>query len=821
MTPQKRGIYVFLILLLAGSVSAMHTATVTTDYQLIYETTSTNVTINVANDFFSIRSINNVTIFPTGFRTLSAISPSEWTLTVGDFFNYFTTTSAISSWGSQNFGIEIAANKLDNDETYEWAITTVDTVGDSTTNTLQFLVLNDDTPPELLNIIPEDKSFLKEGSAQLFSIDAVDNETGVESVSLLYGLCNNITNSASLIQNGNTYSDEISFPYGDSTVVCYEFSATNNGGETATYPGQLTIDGVPPSVELVEPEEDALLGNNSEFSFNATDNLSPELNCLLVVDGIEEASTTANNNEITTIPASEAPEGTHTWSVTCYDLAGWEATSDERSFTLDKTPPNITTSLPNRAIIKAGTPINVEVIDNHGVDEIWYEYLNETTYNVSESFTIDTTNGTDGENFVTIHATDLVGNSRVLDYIFIIDKAPPSIELILPEDSATVDVHTLFIFNATDNYDPVLDCILQIGNESIDVTANNSLMTEVSRITDVGEYNWYVECIDDADNSDASETRALKVIDVTGPDIIIAEIGSLPRGSTVEISAEVTDYSGVDSVYATITGPDGNEETLALEKDGDIYTADYETSLNSLLGTYQLTIYANDTAGNEAHEFQTFNLINSYIITLSVSSPVYTDDDVTASGTVARDDGQEIQTTVTIITPSGTYDIETSASGEFSKKFNAPLSKGTYKVTALLEVDGFVFSETENFEVKKKSSSSGGGRSRGHSGIIYREEETPNSGIIEPEEPEEETPNSGVVESQNLSVVEEEPEVPIGKASGIFTLENLKSTRLWLILLAIALIISTLKISSKIKSRKRRGPKNLGLEDYINRIRRS
>jgi hypothetical protein len=821
MVPPKRGIYFLVLLILATSVSAAHTATITSNYLQIYETTTANITLSVENSFFSTSSINNVTILPAGFHILSAISPTDWTLTAGSVINYYTATSAISSWGSQNFGLELKADKVDADQTHTWTFTTTDYAKNSATNTLQFQVLNDDTAPLLLNIIPENSSFLKEGASQLFSVDVTDPETGVESVSLVYGLCNNVTNIAALAKNSNTYSDRLSFPYSDSTVVCYRFSAVNNGGAVANYPGQLTIDGKPPVVQLSAPAENALMGNNSQFSFIAADNLAPTLNCLLYVDGRNEANTTADNNETTTIAASEAPEGTHKWAVRCSDLAGWEAASSERTFTLDKTAPNITTSLRNGVIMKAGTPVDVEVTDNYEVNQVWYEYLGQTI-NASESFSIDTTNGTDGENTVTIYATDSVGNLRTLEFKFIIDKLPPSIELVAPPEAATLDLHTTYFFTATDNYDPVLDCTLRVANSSTAVSVNNSATAEVSRITDVGEFKWYVECTDDADNKGTSEERSIKVIDISGPDIILAGIGTLPRGQTARISALVTDYSGVADVYAVIVDPSGNNQTINLEKDGNLYSANYLTTINSSLGDYEVIVNAADTLGNSADASDSFDLINSYIITVGISGSVKANQNVIATGTVLRDDGISLNTTIQLQTPSGTSAVDV-ISGSFSKTFKAPSKAGTYEVRATLSINNFTFSETAQFNVKKSGSS--GGSHSGHSGIVTpgiveppEEEIVPdNSGIMEPKKNEskpEELNEDDQGENDNNQGENQDRNVPVGKASGIFSLDTLKSSRLLWILLLVAMLAIILLLGSGRKKDK------FGLDSYLGKIRK-
>src|SRR3989344_1932352 len=151
----KRGVILAVLsLLLLPLVFASHSATITSDYNPIYETNPVNVTLTVENGLFSSHSINSVNVQTNGFAINNIAQLLGWTLTNNNSINFFTTTNAISNWGSQNFGFTISADNVAQDTQNNWTVTTTDTDLDSQSNTLQFTILNDNTAPIITSTLP-------------------------------------------------------------------------------------------------------------------------------------------------------------------------------------------------------------------------------------------------------------------------------------------------------------------------------------------------------------------------------------------------------------------------------------------------------------------------------------------------------------------------------------------------------------------------------------------------------------------------------------------------------------------------------------------
>ncbi len=831
----QKGAILFTIFLLAASiVLAAHSASVITDYSPIYETTSGNFSLTVSNGILSSNSINNVSAALNGFSLLSTIALVGWQPnSSGNVLSFLTSDHKISNWGSQTFGFQLKAGNVDQNTTVDWPVTSVDTAGAADVDTLQILILNDDTAPIISGIIPQNGSFIKKGtSSQQFSLIAVDPETGVASVAGKYGLCSNLSVSLSFTKTNDSYmtTSDLS-SYDDSTVLCYEYDAQNNGGATAVINGMFTIDGVPPVVTLIYPDNGIYMNNNSLFSYSATDNLAPTISCAVSADNSEFDSVIINNGETANASVDNLSEGQHSWNASCTDLAGNKGVSETRSFTLDRTAPLINVTSPGSgAVNKAGIPVNVTVTDNYGVASIWYEFQDTRYDNVTSQFSVNTDNATDGENVVSIHATDVAGNEAVLNYVMIVDKKAPTIDLTSPEDNATVDVHVPFVMTVTDNYDPLLDCsVIVDGVFWSNLSAENGNVTRETVIIPPGAKSIMVQCTDDADNSGQTEARMVNIQDMSGPDIIINDVQDVVRGETAVFIANITDISGIDdsSVSALLTLPNGSSEPVSLSKSGDIYTGSYPTTADSELGEYNLEIDAKDTIGNGNNASEKFNVIHSYSVTLQVTSPVYENDQVTVSGTAARDDGNPVAgNKIDVALPSGNATLDL-VNNSFSTAFSAP-SQGSYPIKAWILIGNREFNATKNLQVDARSSGGGGHHSSGGSsgsgghvtvamppsgdnaGLLTcdcSEDQDcidgkcvskPKQVVVETEKEPSATPVEPVVSGNNAGnvTVADNSGAGIGKASGFFNLSNVSwSTLLWIIL-GIIVIAGAIKMLS-------------------------
>ncbi|MFO8016014.1 MAG: hypothetical protein R6U32_02835 [Candidatus Woesearchaeota archaeon] len=747
----KRGIaglfIAFVLLVSASSVSAEHTSTAELDPVTIYETLEANFTLEIENDFWSEDSIYDVALETEGVNILSLITPTDWTSTIDSGSVYYETeTGAISSWDLQKFGIALQALKVDENRTYEWSIKTEDNKNETHTTTVELNVINDATPPALSDPIPYDGLHIKEGTDdQEASITAIDNETGVKQVKFNYDDCAFLNDTKHMIleevnstghYEGTANLSEYEDPTKDNASaapleVCFSFNAENNGGNMSVYMGEITIDGAEPEVELVSPADNALMNSQSDFEFTARDNLAPNMSCELLVDGeVELDNITAYNNETTTISVQNVSEGVHEWAVRCEDLAGWNATSGSRTYTLDRTPPSIKLAYPPYLIIAEGTDLGFTVTDNFELDGVSYNHsgsentVNKTTYDSDNKsrFEIGTDGWPEGPTEVHVDADDAAGNNASRMFVVIVDKTAPEVDLLSPVNESDVKVN--FTFNTSDDYDSMIDCTLYVGKDNNTAEANGTATVNTSRdnssdggigiirsLLGPGNYTWSVECVDDAGNEGRSGEWNLTTTDTSGPEITFSDANVTVRGNNITINSTITDISGVDddSVRAVMKDPANRTFNVSMSRAGDTdnYAGSFPTDENSPTGNYTATVHAADNSGNEGSGDNLYRVTYAYELSLALDpNPAETGEEVEASGTVLYDNGSLVpEEFITLSLPDTTMDaVIDNSTGGFSHIFEAPDVEGGHETTAQITAgNGFTFSAAANLTVIAES----------------------------------------------------------------------------------------------------------------------
>jgi hypothetical protein len=720
----RRGVsFLLVVLMLLSAASVWAEPTVTLAPAQVYETNHASFMLNVSN-FRNTYEIKEVSSDAAGFSILALVDYKGWT----ELFN-----SSIARWKEGSIANNVVLSVFEylaeapvvtEDTQTTSTITLLDDSGSSHQYTFPITILNDNTPPVLSDILPQDHGFVKEGTSSTpVRVNATDPETGIRDVTFHWVRCNfdeNITpqdHTLQLAETNGFYTNSIDLSsYDNEQQVCFDFTSYNKGGDYSTAEGVLTIDGIPPEVTLVSPVNNDIIGLSKNFSFFASDNLAPEMACRMFIDGNEYMKDiAAPHMDMVFIASADVAEGQHTWSMKCTDPAGWEGQSQTWSYTLDKTPPQIVMTAPeNGSIISASTLLHIEVTDNYRLHKVWLVQGSNRT-EMGEAFDIDVSGWPDGPSEFAVVATDSVGNQAEQVFRVIVDRTAPQVELLSPADSGTSDVHVSFVYRATDNYDNNIDCTVYINDagQQAQVTVGGA-ETSLLKIIAVGEYRWKVQCVDDAGNAATSDERQLSVIDTTGPDIGMNNPDVVFRGDPILVSLDVTDISGVDDVEAELRDPDGNTQSIPLERLADTYTTLVETTLTSVLGTYTLLVRAVDTLDNSNTGEDSIILTYKYVVMLDLSpSSTTPGSQVTASGTVLFDNGSFVpEESIDLLLPGNvTQQIALGDEGQFSYAFAAPSQDGTYDVTAQLTSVGNsqAYSRTRQLAVSTPSGGGGGG----------------------------------------------------------------------------------------------------------------
>ncbi|MFC1754562.1 hypothetical protein ACFL96_14395 [Thermoproteota archaeon] len=677
----------------------------------MYETTAHtfNLTINNYNGDYEITSVKVVS---ANLEIQSLADYIGWSENFSSSFAHWYDGSIATNVLLALFQLNAQAAQVDENQSEIIYIIITDPEDHEHEYQVPFTIINDDTAPEVSNPVPQDGDHLQEGTDdQLVSIDAVDPETGIKTVGFSWTLCDqgNDTNNTppsydielTQFEDTASYSAIIDISeYENEEEVCFGFTAENNGGEIVELEGSFLIDGEAPEVTLDHPEEGGMMNAESEFLFTATDNLADTLECGFYNDEVLMLNVTAENGVQQTVLAVDAEEGVHDWKVVCQDRAGWDTESETRMYILDKTPPEIELISPaNNSVISFMTLIHFNTSDNYQLEQVYF-VLEGTRYDVSSQFSIDPLEWLEGPTAVTVVVEDAAGNMRTEEYVFIVDRTAPTVDLISPENQS--DVHVTFEFELDDNYDPTLECALVVDNQTRqEGIFNTSEIGEFVDLLMIGNHTWYVMCTDDANNTGFSGIDTLVVIDTSGPDMEFNHATTYFRGETIYFNVTITDPSDVEVVDATLELPDsGIMEVFLLERDGD-YVQDLETTVNFSLGTYVLDVYTEDSLGHSTRNQSDILLTYRYVVDLDLSSSsIELGESVTATGNVLFDNGSYVpEDTVTLHLPTGSVEAALGEDGSFEYMFT-PNETGTYDILAeITPENGVLFTDSEELIV--------------------------------------------------------------------------------------------------------------------------
>jgi len=675
----------------------------------VYETTQNrfNITVNNYLGDYEVTSLKST----SSLLEISSIADYlGWKENFSDTFAQWYDGSLGTNVLLALFQFDARAKKVNANQTEIVTIDVVDENGLSHKTDLEFKVVNDETAPILSNAQPEDE-FIKEGETRDVSINAEDPETGILEVSFVWKLCAEVNASEQILNNNNSlFFGDVDFSnYVNEDKICYSFFAENNGGETAVQDGTLTVDGLPPEVFLESPNNNQLINAEAKFVYRTIDNLAEVLYCEFYVDNSIISSLETQNNVSTEIDAIDADEGEHQWSIVCRDQAGWETTSESRTYILDKTAPTIELVTPeNNSIISDSSEITFEISDNNEVGEVKYVFEG-TTINASESFSLTGENWPEGQNEITVIARDVAGNVLEETFSFIIDRTAPTVELISPENQS--DVHVRFEFKVNDNYDATPECDLIVDNElKLSENMTEDDVAVFAEILSVGDYNWTVVCRDDAGNEGNTGTKELTVIDITGPDMEFNSAGIYFRGNEIILNMTITDPSGVDDVDATIVTPSGETiEVFLLEKDG-YYVQEFVTDTDFSIGTYTLDVFAKDDLGHSSrYNNGTFEVTYRYEINLN-DAEALEDEFANITGIVRFDNGTVIENANIFleIEPNQSKVLISNMYGVFITQVMKS-ERGNYVMTASVNApNGFEFSDSAKLTITAEETDSDG-----------------------------------------------------------------------------------------------------------------
>ncbi|MEM2784773.1 MAG: Ig-like domain-containing protein [Candidatus Pacearchaeota archaeon] len=287
---------------------------------------------------------------------------------------------------------------------------------------------------------------------------------------------------------------------GSHTFVVYGRDLANNWNKTETR--TVTIDLAAPEISLNGPANNSII-NRATITFNWTtiDNLAPQLSCNLMIDGEVKNSTNVANGTSVAIDVTLA-DGSHSWNVSCTDLAGNSVVSETRSLTVDTQPPvwsNASAQPASPATYAPGRSyqFNITWIDaTTAVDDVIFEF-NGTNYSLSAGQIEQSGN----EYFITLndlpaglyqyrwYANDSVGNRNATPvFEYVINKAQTVLNLIAEPNWTVTYGESANITCSANN----AEVVIQLWRNNVLVASGNTVVNDEISPYEIsaGNYNY-------------------------------------------------------------------------------------------------------------------------------------------------------------------------------------------------------------------------------------------------------------------------------------------------------------------------------------------
>jgi subtilisin family serine protease len=292
-------------------------------------------------------------------------------------------------------------------------------------------------------------------------------------------------------------------------------------------------------------------------------------------------------------------EGIHNITVYFNDTTGNMNSSGFVNFSVNLFP-NITIVSPGNTTYNTTTVQLNLTYKEEELSYCWYtntsgDYIPLYSAGSCNNATLSTLQG--GFWNVTVWMNDTYNNVSSEKVHFSVDFVHPTIDFVYPtpdngkvvnETNATVNVSHI------ENHSSFLVAYLNQTPYSYNYTGEYTNIT-LTNLTE-GYYEYLVWITDEGGNTNVTAARSLWV-DLTLPSISQTSLThTVVKGETINVSATVTDSLGISSAWYNVSNSTFSSSGF-MENVSTRYNATIPTSVLSL-GTYNITIYANDSGGN-------------------------------------------------------------------------------------------------------------------------------------------------------------------------------------------------------------------------------
>ncbi len=401
--------------------------------------------------------------------------------------------------------------------------------------------------------------------------------------------------------------DTTTFTDGEHLMV---LESRDVAGNVAVDSRLVTVDNTAPSIAIVSPLPNIVVGGSFIVNGSITDNLSAVGKVELQIDSVLYETQSNTNSPSFTVDSSAFDEGSHSVTLIAADAVGNSSSTTVSNILVDLTPPTLALDANLEGKVVSGTiSISGNISDQYGLANaalsVGSSQVQSWAFDSPIFYNLNTATFADGDLAITLNAVDNVGNvSSEVTRNIVVDNTPPVITISSPQNGDFINSSFYVRGIATDATSGIGDTVYNDPYDGSQFTTDVEVLVDGVHYDGAGlsSGNSFAQEININVLSEGAHTITVKVTDIAG------HISSETVSIVIDKSAPSISYSLYKVGYAFYANLSVSDLSLkSVTMDGMVHNVpngmtSYNTSTFVYMGNSRTSkrfrIVATDKMGN-------------------------------------------------------------------------------------------------------------------------------------------------------------------------------------------------------------------------------